>query len=430
MFNPTPRARSFHSIRDDLAMLLSTFIPTSTRDFLELENKAKNYIFRYLPYLTKNVEVDLYPYARTALYCLLKSLNLPKNAEVIISGAHISPYLDVIKALNLRPVIADIENNTFCVDKASLESCLTSNTKVVIITYLFGYVPNINSIFSSIPKDIFIIEDISQGIGGKNKNGYLGNFGNASIMSTSYGKYIDGSGGAILFLKNKFNRKLVKKCKDSYLKKTNFFTNFKRQYRPTLLNLLTYKRIFPILFIIIISLEKSGIYSFKRFGASKKNFQRDKKSLPSFYFKQISPHSMKFIISELPKLNQRISNRLSQVSIVNEHLDYKFGLTPNKLQKDYEKGIKNTYWQLVLKAPTNKSRSKLLPLGIETSCTNLSNLFELLDIKKLVKIKKLYSRKGTDFLYQNTIFFPLSKDLSIKKLKNNINLFNLISSKI
>ena len=44
--------------------------------------------------------------------------------------------------------------------------------------------------------------------------------------------------------------------------------DFKRQYRPTLLNILTSSKIYPFLHIIITFLETFNILS-KRFGASK-----------------------------------------------------------------------------------------------------------------------------------------------------------------
>ena len=426
IFDATPRARSFHLVKNDLKMLISSLIPLSRNQYYRLFNKTKLCIDQYLPYLSKKCEFDLYPYARTALYCLIKSLNLPNDSEVIISGSHITPYLNIIRSLNLKPVIVDIEQNTFCIDKDSLKSCITSKTKIVIITYLFGLVPDIRSILSCIPKDTFIIEDISQSIGAKNSDGYLGNFGNASIISTSFGKYIDGSGGAILFIKNKFDKKLVKSSKNSVIKKSNFLINFKRQYRPALLNILTSSKIYPFLHIIITFLERFNILSFKRFGASKNIQFKEYKPLPNFYFQEISPHSMRFIIDELPKLNSRISYRLNQVETVFKGLDPSYGFKADKLQNDADKGIINTYWQLVIKAPTNKTRSKLLPLGIETSCTNLSNLFDFLTKSEHKNNSLLTSKEGTSFLYKNTIFFPLSENISSRKLKKNLNIFNSV----
>ena len=426
IFNATPRARSFHLVESDLKMLFSTLIPISRKKYNKLICESKRSIYQNLPYLSEDSEIDLYPYARTALYCLIKSLNLPNNSEVIISGTHITPYLNVIRSLNLKPIIADIEKNTFCIDPNSLKTCITSKTKIVIVTYLFGLVPNIKSILSCIPKNVFIIEDISQAIGAKNNNDYLGNFGNASILSTSFGKYIDGSGGAILFIKNKFDVQLIKSIKISLIKKSNFLTDFKRQYRPTLLNILTSSKIYPLLHLIITFLERFNILSFKRFGASKNLPLKKCKSLPNFYFQEISAHSMKFIIDEMPKLNLRISKRLNQVEKVFKSLDASYGFKADKIQEDSSKGIINTYWQLVIKAPTNKTRSRLLPLGIETSCTNLSNLFDCLTKSEYKKNALLTSKEGTSFLYKNTVFFPLSENISPSKLRKNLNVFNSI----
>lgn len=423
---PIPRAKTFHKIQDEILTLLSHSFVLNKNNYDLLKLKTINSIKDNLKFISKDKNIRLYPYARTALFCFLKSLDLPCGSEVIISGAHIKGFLQVIKSLNLKPVIVDIEKESFSLDTYSLRKSLSNKTKVIIITYLFGYVPKIDEILNFIPKDILIIEDISQGIGGTFKNKYLGTFGEIAIMSTSLGKYIDGSGGAIMTISKKLSTTQLDIVNKELLDKPSFITNLKRQKNSIIFNILTSVIIFPFCFTLIFLIEKIYPDFFRRFGASDFSAGRKhnlEKSLSRIHFQDISPHSLIFILKEIPKLFDRIDKRRSQIKLILDNLNENSYL--NKIKKDFDQNsdTRNTYWQFILNLNTRKVRKKLLNNGIESSCTNLANLSEIFNHHEYKSNEKY---RGIKNLFNKTIFFPINENLSKRIIYLNTKIFNKI----
>ena len=99
----------------------------------------------------------------------------------------------------------------------------------------------------------------------------------------------------------------------------------------------------------------------------------------------------------------------------------------HKFREDLSKSSKTffTYWQLVLNVDTKEMRKNLLRKNIETSSSNLSNLF--LIYKNKIKSKSYQS--GTNNLFSKTIFFPLNNDLTKKDLIKNIVFGEVIKKK-
>ena len=429
MLKPTPRAKTFHSLSEDLKLLFTKSFLFKKNHYFELRQRTNDLIDKKLNFLSNDRYIRLFPYARTALYCFLKSLNLPDNSEVIITGAHIKGFLSVIQSLNLKPIIIDIECKSFSLDHNSLKKALNSNTKVIVITYLFGYVPDVQSIIDLIPEDIKIVEDISQNIGSSFRGKYLGNFGDVALISTSLGKYIDGNGGAIMLISKRLPIKKIDKLGFNLLTYPSLVTNIKRQLKSIIFNSLTSKLVFPFCFFIIFLFEEIIPGFFKRFGAADflKSQKTDLKNhLSRIHFQDISPHSLELIQEEIPKLFERISRRRKQVKLIVDTL--KSSSCIFDLKDDFKNSSNtfNTYWQLVLNVDTKSMRKNLLRNNIESSCSNLSNLF--------LQIKNKFDNKnisiGTDNLFNKTIFFPLNEDLTNRDLIKNIKIFDRLLTKI
>ena len=87
---------------------------------------------------------------------------------------NIYPMLDVIKNLELKPTFIDINLEDFGPNYSELESSLSRKPYCFFLTYLFGYVPNMEYILNLCKKyDVILIEDISHSIGSKYKNQYF-----------------------------------------------------------------------------------------------------------------------------------------------------------------------------------------------------------------------------------------------------------------
>ncbi len=161
-----------------------------------------------------------------ALEIAVKSLNLPKNSEILIpSFSIISTALCVIKC-NLKPVLVDCSLSTWNVNTKEIINKITKKTSAIIITHIYGLPVDISKVLKiAKKKNIKIIEDAAEVIGLKYKNKICGSFGDLSTFSFYANKHITtGEGGMILTN----NKKLYSKCKS--LRNLSFSNSYFDRY--------------------------------------------------------------------------------------------------------------------------------------------------------------------------------------------------------
>ena len=141
-----------------------------------------------------------------SLQIALMSLKLKPGDEVITSDFAFVSVVEVISLLNLKPVLVDVNSDTFNIDPLAIEKAITPRTKAIIPVHLFGQVADMDSIMAISEKhDLYVIEDNAQGIGATytdasgntTKTGGIGHVGSTSFFpSKNLGCY--GDGGAII----------------------------------------------------------------------------------------------------------------------------------------------------------------------------------------------------------------------------------------
>ena len=126
-------------------------------------------------------------------------MRLPRGSEVLLTPITIGPMLEVIASLGLIPVFVDIELETFGPDPDDLARKLEHRPAAFLLTYLFGYVPNVEGIVAACTASgTRVIEDFSHNIGATFAGRPLGTFGAAGVYSASMLKYVDGYHGAFV----------------------------------------------------------------------------------------------------------------------------------------------------------------------------------------------------------------------------------------
>lgn len=140
-----------------------------------------------------------------ALQIAMMALGLKPGDEVITPNFTFIATVEVIALLGLKPVLVDVDENSFCMDIASLEAAITPNTKAIVPVHLFGQCANMEAILNiAKAKNIAIIEDTAQAISSKytldngetHTAGTMGEFGCTSFFpSKNLGCY--GDGGAL-----------------------------------------------------------------------------------------------------------------------------------------------------------------------------------------------------------------------------------------
>lgn len=140
-----------------------------------------------------------------ALQVALMALGLKPGDEVITTTFTFVATAEVIALLGLKPVLVDVDYESYLIKNDELEQAITSRTKAIIPVHLFGQCANMEEIKKLADKHgLFIVEDAAQSIGASyhfksgeaKQSGTIGHFGCTSFFpSKNLGCY--GDGGAI-----------------------------------------------------------------------------------------------------------------------------------------------------------------------------------------------------------------------------------------
>lgn len=140
-----------------------------------------------------------------ALQVAMMALNLQPGDEVITASFTYVATAEVIALLKLKPVLVDVDPDTFCIDTEEIRKAITPKTKAIVPVHLFGQCADMEEILSIAKEhNLYVIEDTAQAIGAEytfsdgtvKKAGTMGTFGCTSFFpSKNLGCY--GDGGAI-----------------------------------------------------------------------------------------------------------------------------------------------------------------------------------------------------------------------------------------
>lgn len=140
-----------------------------------------------------------------ALQIAMMALGLKSGDEVITASFTYVATAEVIALLGLKPVLVEVNPDTFLIDPISIEAAITPRTKVIVPVHLFGQCADMEAILDIANRyNLFVIEDTAQAIGASytfsdgtvKKAGCIGNIGCTSFFpSKNLGCF--GDGGAI-----------------------------------------------------------------------------------------------------------------------------------------------------------------------------------------------------------------------------------------
>lgn len=140
-----------------------------------------------------------------ALQIALMALDLKEGDEVITADFTFAATVEVIHLLKLKPLLVDVDYDTFTIDIDKLKAAITDKTKAIIPVHLFGQCANMEEVMKiAKAHNLFVIEDNAQAIGADftfsdgtiKKSGTMGTMGTTSFFpSKNLGCY--GDGGAI-----------------------------------------------------------------------------------------------------------------------------------------------------------------------------------------------------------------------------------------
>ena len=160
----------------------------------------------------------VFPHARTALHFILRSMDLEEGSEVLMSPLTVADMVNSIHTLGLKPVFVDVEPDTFCIDPEAIKGAVTPRSKVILVTYVFGIVPNMAKIRRMAEKHgLTIIEDGSQCFGASYNGQNIGTFGEAAFFSLTNFKVCSSLFGGMVVTDNEEMAKRLEDLRESCL---------------------------------------------------------------------------------------------------------------------------------------------------------------------------------------------------------------------
>lgn len=133
----------------------------------------------------------------SGLIAAVGAIGIDPGDEVIVSPWTMSASATAIVVWNAIPVFADIEDETFNLDPASIERNITPRTRAIMVTDIFGHAADMDAIMAIASKHkLKVIEDCAQAPAARYRGRYAGTIADIGVYSLNYHKHIHtGEGG-------------------------------------------------------------------------------------------------------------------------------------------------------------------------------------------------------------------------------------------
>ena len=136
-----------------------------------------------------------------ALELALNALGIGEGDEVIVTPRTFVASASSICLAGAKPVFADVDQNSQNITVDSIKSCITSNTKAILLVHLAGWPCELEPILELAKKNnLKIIEDCAQAHGARYKNKPVGSYGDVACFSFCQDKIMStgGEGGMLV----------------------------------------------------------------------------------------------------------------------------------------------------------------------------------------------------------------------------------------
>jgi len=135
-----------------------------------------------------------------AIHLAYLALGLKSGDEVIVPNITWIAGVEPLYYIGAKPVFADIDPETWCIDPNDIERKITKKTKAILVVDLYGNMPKMDSIAKIAKKHgLEIIEDAAEAVGCEYYGKKAGSFGDVSCFSFHGSKTMTtGEGGMLL----------------------------------------------------------------------------------------------------------------------------------------------------------------------------------------------------------------------------------------
>ena len=136
-----------------------------------------------------------------ALYLSLRAVGIGLGDEVITVANTFIATAEAIVQAGARPILVDIDAETYTMDPTQLEAAITNRTKAILPVHLYGHPADMDRIMAIARKyGLRVIEDACQAHGAEYKGAKVGTIGDAGAFSFYCSKNLGayGEGGMVV----------------------------------------------------------------------------------------------------------------------------------------------------------------------------------------------------------------------------------------
>lgn len=136
----------------------------------------------------------------TGLHMALEVLGIGPGDEVIVPNFTIIVSANVTIMTGARPVLVDVDPETWCIEPSLIEAAITPRTKAIMVVHMYGHPCDMDPINVIARKHgLFVVEDCCQSHGATYKGKMTGALSDISVFSFYGNKIItSGEGGMLL----------------------------------------------------------------------------------------------------------------------------------------------------------------------------------------------------------------------------------------
>jgi perosamine synthetase len=135
----------------------------------------------------------------TGLHLALVALGIGPGDEVIIPDLTFVATANAIAYTGARPVLADVDPDTLCLDPASVKALLSPRTKAIMPVHLYGHPAEMEALSEiADAHGLAVIEDAAEAHGAEYRGRRVGNLGRCAVFSFYGNKVITTGEGGML----------------------------------------------------------------------------------------------------------------------------------------------------------------------------------------------------------------------------------------
>lgn len=162
----------------------------------------------------------------SGLFTALRVLGIKEGDEVIIPDFTIIVSSNVVIECGAKPVLVDVERDTWCIDPHKIEAAITEKTKAIMVVHMYGHPAEMDTINAIAKKhNLKIIEDCCQSHGALYKGKQTGTFSDISVFSFYANKILTTGEGGLILTDNEDYAKKIKIFVDNGFEIPRFIHN-------------------------------------------------------------------------------------------------------------------------------------------------------------------------------------------------------------